>query len=546
MNAIKSIFRWLFRQGFVFVLIVAALAFHQFAWPMIADGAAQSAVASEWKSPAEIRAELRALKQQTIEDLEASQNELLTKSGSALTAALEDRRKELAVVDEQLDQRQGVFASVRPTAIIAREQLKLRKARLSAEIDLLNSVKNREAAQLKLSTITYPSETAVSRTARACNSANAAVKAFNDLTPAERRARDLVFGTAEKLTQSASNECGRYKARASQRTAGLAAGRAAREKLAKSNDALLLVQEDITSRLRRYSPDVTNQTIQALLLKALLILAGIIALPFIIRALFYYVLAPIAERRASIRLSVPGGGTVPIPPAELARVSIPITLARGEELLVRQDYLQTSSLSGRKDTRWLLDYGHVLSSIASGLTFLTRIRGEGETTTISAVRDAFAELTQLTLPVGTACVLHPRALVAVVQPEGQPLRITSHWRLLSLNAWLTLQLRYLVFHGPGSLIVKGGRGIRVERAERGRIFGQDQLVGFSADLDYSVTRTETFAPYFFGHEQLFKDKVEQGCGILIIEEAPLSSQQGGGVRRGLEGSLDAGMKAFGL
>lgn len=545
MNAIKSVFGWLFRHGFLFVLIVAALAFHQLVWPMVSGGSAQSAITSEWKSPAEIRAELDTLKQQTVEDMQASRGELVAISGSALTAALADRREELATVEEQLDQRQGIFASVRPTAIIAREQLKLRKARLSAEIDLLNSVKQRETARLALSTITYPSETAVSSAARACNSANAAARAFNNLTPAERRARDLVFGTAESLTQSVINECGRYQARASQREAGLAAGRAAREQLEKSSDALALMQKEITTRLSAYSPDVTNQTIQALLLKALLILAGIIALPFIIRTIFYYVLAPIAERRASIRISVPGGGNVPIPPAELSRVSIPITLASGEELLVRQDYLQTSSLSGRKDTRWLLDYRHILSSIASGLSFLTRIRGEGETTTVSAVRDSFAELAQVTLPVGAACVLHPRALVAVVQPEGQPLRITSHWRLLSLNAWLTLQLRYLVFHGPGSLIVKGGRGIRVERAERGRIFGQDQLVGFSADLNYSVTRTETFAPYFFGRDQLFKDKVEQGSGILIIEEAPFSSQQGG-IRRGLEGTLDAGMKAFGL
>ena len=545
MNAIKSIFGWLFRQGFVFVLIVAALAFHQLVWPMIAGGGAQSAITSEWRSPAGIRAELNTLKQDTIADLEASQSELLTKSGRALTAALEDRRKKLAVVDEQLDQHQGVFASVRPTAIIAREQLKLTKARLSAEIDLLSSTEKREAAQLALNTIKYPSETAVSRAGRACNSANAAVRTFNNLTPAERTARNLVFATAEKLTQSAKVECGRYKASSSQRTAGLAAGKAAQKQLKKSNNELLRVQEGIATRLSAYSPDVTNQTIQSLLLKALLILVGIIALPFIIRALFYYILAPLAERRASIRISVPGGGTVPIPPAQMSRVSIPITLARREELLVRQDYLQTSSISGRKDTRWLLDYGHVLSSIASGLSFLTRIRGEGETTTVSAVRDAFAELTQLRLPAGAACVLHPRALVAVVQPEGQPLRITSHWRLLSLNAWLTLQLRYLVFHGPGTLIVKGGRGIRVERAERGRIFGQDQLVGFSADLNYSVTRTDTFAPYFFGREQLFKDKVEQGSGILIIEEAPLSSQNGG-IRRGLEGTLDAGMKAFGL
>jgi hypothetical protein len=103
-----------------------------------------------------------------------------------------------------------------------------------------------------------------------------------------------------------------------------------------------------------------------------------------------------------------------------------------------------------------------------------------------------------------------------------------------------------MFHGPGCLILRGGRGVRVESAATGRIFGQDQLVGFSADLAYSVARTETFAPYLFGREQLFKDKVEQGAGVLIIEEAPLAGRKGGEVRRGLEGAFDAGLKALGL
>ena len=138
------------------------------------------------------------------------------------------------------------------------------------------------------------------------------------------------------------------------------------------------------------------------------------------------------------------------------------------------------------------------------------------------------------LPDGAACVLQPRALAAVAQPIRRPLRITRHWRLGSLNAWLTLQLRYLVFHGPARLVLKGGRGVRVESAERGRVFGQDQLVGLPADFAYSVTRAETFWPYFLGREQLLKDRTMPGKGVLIIEEAPLTVRSGE-VRRGLEG-----------
>lgn len=267
--------------------------------------------------------------------------------------------------------------------------------------------------------------------------------------------------------------------------------------------------------------------------------------PYLIRLLYYFVLAPMAMKRGAIKLQVPGGAGKQIVPIPASRTSVPVTLGPGEELLIRQDYLQTSSHTGSKGTQFFLDWKKPLTSFATGLSFLTRIRGDSEVTTVSAVRDGLAEVAILTLPDGASCVLQPRALAAVAQPIGRPLQITSHWRLGVLNAWLTLQLRYLVFHGPARLVIKGGRGVRVERADRGRIFGQDQLVGFSADLSYSVTRTETFWPYFIGREALLKDRILEGEGILIIEEAPLSARQGQ-VRRGLEGMMDAGMKVFGM
>jgi len=275
-------------------------------------------------------------------------------------------------------------------------------------------------------------------------------------------------------------------------------------------------------------------------------LALIIISPFLIRLLCYFVLAPAAMRRPAIRLRVPGGAGVAIPPADRSTTSVGVRLGADEELLVRQDYLQTSSQASIKETQWFLNWRVPVTSMATGLTFLTRIRGEDELTTVSAVNDPFAEVTVLTLPEGAACVLQPRALAAVAQPIRRPLRIETKWRIGSLDAWLTMQLRYVVFHGSARLVVKGGRGVRVERSERGRIFGQDQLVGFSADLAYSVTRTETFWPYFLGREQLLKDRVEAGEGVLIVEEAPMAGRRSGEVRRGIEGMIDAGMKVFGM
>jgi hypothetical protein len=274
-------------------------------------------------------------------------------------------------------------------------------------------------------------------------------------------------------------------------------------------------------------------------------LVAITATPFLIRLICYFVLAPAAMRRPAVRIMAAGSPEVSIPPADRSTTSVGVRLGAGEELLVRHGYLQTTSDAGDKGTQWLLDGRHPVTSLVTGLTFLTRVRGEGEITTVSAVRDPFAEVTILTLPEGAACVLQPRALAAVAQPIDRRLRVTGHWRLLSLNAWLTLQLRYLVFHGPARLVLKGGRGVRVERAESGRILGQDQVLGFSTDLAYSVTRNETFWPYFLGREPLLRDRVAAGDGVLIVEEAPMAGRRPGEVPHGIEGLIDAGMKVFG-
>jgi hypothetical protein len=92
----------------------------------------------------------------------------------------------------------------------------------------------------------------------------------------------------------------------------------------------------------------------------------------------------------------------------------------------------------------------------------------------------------------------------------------------------------------------GGRGVRVEPAEVGRNIGQDQLIGFSAGLAYSTGRTETFLPYLLGQESLLKDRIATGSGILIAEEAPHAGQPRSGIKRGLEGMVDAVLKVFGI
>ncbi len=143
--------------------------------------------------------------------------------------------------------------------------------------------------------------------------------------------------------------------------------------------------------------------------------------------------------------------------------------------------------------------------------------------------------------------MQPRALAGVVKPISGPIRISSEWRIGNLHSWLTLQLRYLVFHGPCQLIVKGCRGVKVEALDgaASRLIDQSATLGFSAHLDYSNTRCETFIPYLRGQRDLFKDLFAGHKGVFLCEEMPNrgdSARGGRVIERFLEGIL----KIFGL
>ncbi|WP_239805234.1 hypothetical protein [Croceicoccus hydrothermalis] len=565
----RPLLGWIGRRALLYLGLVIAIGFASFVLPTLIR---------EWNGAGEAEANATAL-ERSIAEVEAMRNEAQARlnrdaerfgeyGAQRLTRELATRRAALAEAEAALGE-QGLLDRVNPSAILNRKRGELRIAVLRQEIAALQSAQEaaragdlRAAAAARVRAAgPIPTRAATQRAQRRCEIARRELAAFENGPWIEGAVRELL--RSERSTLIARRDARCKTARMAQRKRAIYdAWRTAQARYDAARQWSVGTLDDVTADLDAALAAERNAAQNSLRARTMrqaerwhvidiLRAAGwaflaVVLMPYAIRLLFWFVLAPLAQRRAAIRLCVPGGAGAAIPPAPQSRASVAIRLREGEQLLVRQDYLQTSSDMGAKRTQWLLDPRHPLSSIAAGMTFLTRITGDGEVTTISATRDPFAEIAVLDLPEGGACVLQPRALAAVAQPRERPMRVTSHWRLFSLNAWLTLQLRYLVFHGPARLAIKGGRGVRVERAERGRIFGQDQLVGFSADLAYSVTRTETFWPYFLGREQLLKDKVERGTGVLIVEEAPMAGRRGTGARGGLEGAFDTALKAFGL
>lgn len=298
--------------------------------------------------------------------------------------------------------------------------------------------------------------------------------------------------------------------------------------------------------------DSVNEVVPA----AMVILLGIILTPIGIKGFFYFIVAPIASRRTAITLLPEVSGVIADVREDLrgdsdrlkvSEVSHAVTINQDQELLIHPEYLQSSAAQGEKDTKWLLDWSYPLSSIAAGLFGLTRIRTASiDTIVVSATKDPLGEVGIISLPEGAALVLQPHRLVGVLQPRNCPVRISRHWRLGSLHAWLTLQLRFLAFHGPVKLVVMGCRGVRVEAAGKGRSINQAATIGFSANLAYSTTRCETFGAYLMGKQELFNDNFGGGPGFYVYEEMPHGGQKTGLFGRGIEGFTDSLLKVLGV
>lgn len=528
---------WLWGRILLFVLLVAVIGGALVLGPTLTN--LPRIIGEETRGHSQIAAEVGALRDEAQRKYASLAAQSPDMASTALATRIEQRTSDMAAARRALAQsREGLLAQYRPNKVLARNRAEIDIALIKRELALLRAdLTHREAKDYFTANPTRPTAAAVSAANQQCRIAQDAIKTFNTGNEYVQDALEWLRQERTRLTQRQQAACQKARELADARSAHLAM------ESQRNRAAALRIQLASEGLLGPFSDDVEGATLRDILVKALLALIAITLTPFIYRTIAYYALAPLAARWPPMRFA-PVDAAPPQPVATPSAISVAITLGEHEEALVRQDYLQSSSLQGAKRTRWLLDWRHPLSSLASGMRFLTAIRGHGERVTVSAVKDPFAELAILTVPQGSACVVRPSALAAVVETAGKPVQITAHWRILSLPAWLTWQWRYLAFHGPARLVVKGGRGVRIEAAERGRIVGEGQIVGFSTDLAYAVIRSETFWPYFFGREALLKDKVEAGAGVLLIEEAPLAGRSG--IRRGFDGMIDALLKVGGV
>lgn len=288
---------------------------------------------------------------------------------------------------------------------------------------------------------------------------------------------------------------------------------------------------------------------------ALWVLALLIVVPPLVKAFWFYLIAPIAARLAPIRIRPELGGDVGWASPRVAGAGAPsgsavsreVLLRSGDELLIKPEYLHSSVTDARIDSRLVLSRHLFFGSLATGLVNLTRIRVDREATVaVSATRDMIDEVGLIEIAEGSALVFQPRNLIGVIQRGDRPLRIDKAWRAGHLSSWLTLRLRHLVFHGPCALVVKGARGIAMEPATGGRRIAGAATMGWSANLAWSVRRSETFHAYLTGKQSLFNDGFDGSQGKVVYEQMPRAGLKGGWWARGLDGVGDGLLKIVGL
>ncbi len=275
----------------------------------------------------------------------------------------------------------------------------------------------------------------------------------------------------------------------------------------------------------------------------------------LIRVLFYFVLAPAAARSAPIRLlpSVDGCAELLRRPrsteasgGEGPSTSLTVDLKPGQLLAIQSEYFHGASSGCTISTRSVVNRRYLRASLAAGLYNLTDVEVQSPATvTVSAGHEPLQQLAVLDIPSDSAVTIQPDHVIGAIHRRETPVTITRHLRLFNLQSWLTLRFRYLVFHGPVQLILKGCRGIKLEAVDVERTIDRAYSIGFSANLSFGVVETETFAAYVTSKKRLLRDRFRGGPGVLICEESPSGSKRKRSRQRGLEDLADSAVNVAG-
>lgn len=221
------------------------------------------------------------------------------------------------------------------------------------------------------------------------------------------------------------------------------------------------------------------------------------------RTVLFWCLSPFLSRRSAMRLVKKGiESSVLVTSEEAKQLVLPI--ASNSMVFVKNNYVKVYDRESlKKRTRWLAWWRFPFTSYGAKLRRLTCFQSTGKGDSEVSITDDNPDvwLSLIRLENHSGMMVYPRCIVALVNVAG--LKVRSHWKLFSLQAWCMGQLRFFTISGTGGVVIKAMGGLQaVDVSGKRQGFEEDSLLAYDANLGLKSIRTETFIPYFLGDEDL--------------------------------------------
>jgi hypothetical protein len=185
--------------------------------------------------------------------------------------------------------------------------------------------------------------------------------------------------------------------------------------------------------------------------------------------------------------------------------NLTVALKPSETLTARMDWVHRHQEDCRKRTRLLWKWSSPFISYASGLHHLTEIRApeiSGAEVGLAHSKNPLYAAIEIELINHPGFIVHPKYIVGI---SGN-IQIRSYWRIFSLHSWVSGWFRYISFYGTGRIYISGYGYVR-KTVPDGSVSSVNPslIVGFDGRLEYKISRTETFVPYWKKLRPLMND-----------------------------------------
>lgn len=264
-------------------------------------------------------------------------------------------------------------------------------------------------------------------------------------------------------------------------------------------------------------------------------IAALFLLPVLLKLVMYFLVARLADRLPPVCLK----GELAEQPLVFTpgSTALEVAVLPGCPLFLRSGDWGKKRTGVMARTRFMWSWQYPLVTLAAGLSELVEFSAESGkrslVTVTSPEPDIFIAKIDLN---GGSVVIRPRFLVGVAGDVQIRTRWSFHWHNL-----LSFRIRQILLSGTGFILVAGAWGVDAARPEAGQDWRieDDLLLGYSADAEYSLCRTETFWHYFRGKTSLFDQRMQKGIFFTRHNRAGSPGKSGNFLERTANALLNA-------